>query len=69
MESRHKRNLNPTAPAYVAMALFGKRYGAQRGGSMDFWDTLSQYEKRTCMQLAIQIREAPMQEGEHRKTA
>jgi len=54
------RNLNPTAPAYVAMALFGDRYAAQRGGSMDFWDSLSDYEKRTCTHLAEQIKAAPM---------
>lgn len=60
------RNLNPTAPAYVAMALFGQRYSEQRGGSMDFWDTLSDYEKRTCIRLAEQVRAAPMPNGERK---
>ncbi len=47
MKERDRRNLNATAPAYVAMALYNKRYAAQNGGSMDFWDKLSAYEKRT----------------------
>jgi hypothetical protein len=57
------RNLSPTAPAYAAMALYGRRYAAQGGGSMDFWDTLSDYEKRTCIELAGQIKRAPMEES------
>jgi hypothetical protein len=59
---RNQRNIRPTAPAYAAMALWGKRYAAQRGGSMDFWDGLSDYEKRTCRELAKQIKEAPLDE-------
>ena len=57
------RNINPTAPAYAAMALWGKRYAAQSGGSMDFWDSLSPDEQRTCQELAKKIKEAPMEEG------
>ena len=57
-----QRNINPTAPALAAMALWNNRYAAQKGGSMDFWDSLSTYEKRTCTELAEQIRKAPMQE-------
>jgi hypothetical protein len=62
-----KRNISPIAPALVAMALWNNRYGAQRGGSMDFWDTLSDYEKRTCTELAEQIRKAPMAERTNRE--
>lgn len=61
-----KRNINPTAPALAAMALWNNRYAAQKGGSMDFWDSLSDYEKRTCTELAEQIRKAPMQEARSR---
>jgi hypothetical protein len=62
MKAADRRNLNPTAPAYVAMALWGRRYSQQNGGSMDFWDKLTEYEQRTCRELAKQIREAKMDE-------
>lgn len=62
MSEDQRRNLNPTAPAYAAMALFGYRYSKQKGGSMDFWDSLSDYDKRTCTELAELIRKAPMAE-------
>lgn len=60
--ARDRRNLNPTAPARVAMAMWGKRYSEQRGGSMDFWDTLTEGEQRTCREVAEKVREAPMEE-------
>ena len=43
------RNLNPIMPARVAMIIWGKEYSEQRGGSMDFWDSLDDYRKRTCV--------------------
>jgi hypothetical protein len=42
------RNLNPTPEARVAMIIWGAEYAAQRGGSMDFWDSLSADRKRRC---------------------
>lgn len=60
-----KRNLNPTAPAVVAMAIWGQRYAAQGGGSMEFWDKLSPGEQRTCIEIAERVREAPMPERAH----
>lgn len=66
MNKRDRRNLNPTAPACVAMAMWGKRYSEQRGGSMDFWDKLSQGEQQTCIDIAEKIKAAPMQEGHSR---
>lgn len=59
---RDKRNMKPTAPARVAMALYCDRYGAQRGGSMDFWDTLTEGEKHTCRAIAERVKECPMDE-------
>jgi hypothetical protein len=59
---RDKRNIKPTAPARVAMALYSERYAAQRGGSMDFWDTLTDCEKRTCRDIAERVKECPMDE-------
>lgn len=60
------RNIRPIAPALVAMSLYNKTYAAQRGGSMDFWDSLSPYQQRTCIELATQIRAASMQEDQSR---
>lgn len=53
-----RRNLNPTSEAIMAMALWGARYAAQRGGSMDFWDTLNPAEQKLCAELVERIREA-----------
>lgn len=38
---RYQRNLNPHAEARLAMAIWGHEYAhEQKGGSMDFWDSL-----------------------------
>lgn len=42
------RNLNPTLEARVAMIIYGRAYSEQRGGSMDFWDKLDDYNKNVC---------------------
>jgi hypothetical protein len=52
------RNLNPHAAARVAMTLYCDRYANQNGGSMDFWDSLTPGEKKTCADLATEIRKA-----------
>ena len=44
----HRRNLNPTPAARVAMIIWGKEYSEQRGGSMDVWDQLSLDRQRRC---------------------
>lgn len=48
MTPDQKRNLNPTPAARVAMIIWGKEYSEQRGGSMEFWDSLSDFRKRRC---------------------
>ncbi len=53
--ARAKRNLRPTPEAVAAMWLWGKRYSKQRGGSMDFWDGLSESEKRLARNCVEQI--------------
>ena len=52
------RNLNPHKEARAAMWLFSSRYAAQKGGSMDFWDSLSESDKRLCRELVDEILEA-----------
>jgi hypothetical protein len=46
--TRAIRNLNPTPAARVAMIIWGLEYSQQKGGSMDFWDTLSAHRQRLC---------------------
>lgn len=53
--SDQTRNLNPTAEAIAAMYLYGADYSRQRGGSMDYWDTLQESEKRVCRDLVNAI--------------
>lgn len=45
------RNLNPHKAAIVAMYIYHNEYAAQKGGSMDFWDGLTNYEKKVCFEL------------------
>lgn len=45
------RNLNPTIQARVAMIVYGERYSKQDGGSMDFWDSLSETDKKRCQHI------------------
>lgn len=40
-----RRNLNPTQEAKIAMIVWSDEYAAQKGGSMDFWDRLSDDRK------------------------
>ena len=52
-----RRNLNPTPEARVAMIIWGKEYSEQRGGSMDFWDSLDEGRKRRCKAAVQAVRE------------
>ncbi len=52
-----RRNLNPTAEAYIAMNLWSREYAhEQHGGSMDFWDNLSDWQRKHCRQLVERIK-------------
>lgn len=53
-----KRNLNPHAEAIAAMYLYGDEYAAQGGGSMDFWDKLSESRKNICRAFVVRILQA-----------
>lgn len=63
MKKRDRRNLNPTAPAIVAMYKWTDRYAEQNGGTMDFWDTLSEREHKFCIECAEKVQGATMTEG------
>lgn len=61
------RNLNPHAAARVAMALYSRRYAyEQKGGSMDFWDSLTPGEKRCCARIAKEVRASRPYTGRHK---
>lgn len=51
------RNLNPTPEARVAMIVWGREYAAQRGGSMDFWDSLDDERKARCLHVVDALKE------------
>jgi len=53
------RNLNPTPEAKFAMIVWGREYAHDfRGGSMDFWDQLSEPRKRKCRLIVQAVNEA-----------
>lgn len=61
---RAHRNLHPHAEARLAMALWSEEYAfKQKGGSMDFWDSLSQSRKRLCKDIVDGIFEAAKENG------
>lgn len=57
-EARHIRNQNPHKAAVAAMFLYGSEYSRQGGGSMDFWDSLSDSRKNLCREMVSKIENA-----------
>ena len=53
------RNLNPTKEGRIAQILWNKRYVDQRGGVMDFFDSLSIAEKKQCRRIAEELDNLP----------
>lgn len=52
---RDKRNRDPHKCAVAAMWLWGAEYAAQQGGSMDFWDSLTEHQRALCVRLVQDI--------------
>lgn len=48
-------DLDPTPEAIAAMALWADRYSKQRLGSMGFYNSLAESEKRTARDIAQRI--------------
>jgi hypothetical protein len=67
MNERDRRNLNPHKAARVALLLYGREYAAQNGGSMDFWDKLSEGRKQTCREELEKIEKAPKEPEKERE--
>ena len=61
-----RRNLDPHKPASAAMYMWGSRYAAQNGGSMDFWDSLTNREKELCRRLVDDIERAREEKHDER---
>jgi hypothetical protein len=57
MKKSDQRNLNPTAPALLAMWRWSEEYAAQRGGVMDFWDVQPEHRQRLCIEAAERVAE------------
>ena len=49
-QERTRRNVNPHKEALFAMYVWGRKYSQQSGGCMDFWDSLSNGDKRICVE-------------------
>ena len=63
------RNLNPTPEAKVAMIIWGAEYMNFKGGSMDFWDSLSDDRKLRCALVVTTLSdlEKPFQQPKQSK--
>jgi hypothetical protein len=55
MKKRDRENINPTPEAVMAMELWCENYGRQKGGSMDFWEGISEAGKRRCKDAVERI--------------
>ena len=53
--TNQNRNLNPTREAVIAMCMWPSEYAAQSGGSMDFWDKLSEARKKRCLLVVEEL--------------
>lgn len=61
---RNRRNLHPHAEARLAMAMWSHEYAyEQKGGSMDFWDSLSPARKRFCVSVVDEVLAANDENG------
>lgn len=57
-DQRIRRNINPHKAAVAAMYLWGERYAAQGGGSMDFWDGLRESDRDVARRCVRDIEKA-----------
>lgn len=60
MENQARRNLDPHREARLAMLVWGYEYAhKQSGGSMDFYDSLSDSRKRNLREWCDQLDKTP----------
>lgn len=60
------RNLDPHAEAQIAMLIWSDEYAfKQRGGSMDFWDSRTPFQKRQCVEIVDRILSSRRALAEH----
>lgn len=57
-------NFNAHAAARVAASIWSEEYAGQKGGMMDFWNTLPKWRKKIAAAQARAIRMARPYEGE-----
>ena len=58
-KERARRNQNPHKAARLGMFKWSASYARQRGGSMDFWDSLTENEKTLCREVVREIENSP----------
>lgn len=59
-KERAQRNLNPHKAARLAMVIWNEDYAfKQRGGVMDFWDSLPEGKKWTARRALKAINDCP----------
>lgn len=61
--SHGRDNLRPHAEARLAMAYWGEEYAAQKGGCMDFWDSLSPYRRELITRVLDETLKAMNENG------
>lgn len=59
------RNLHPHKEARLAMIVWGEEYARQMGGSMDFYDSLSDSRKEDLAKWLDEIEKAHHAAGGH----
>lgn len=59
MDARAHRNLHPHKAARYAMHFYSDRYAKQGGGSMDFWDSLTERERQECRERVADLLRFP----------
>ena len=56
---RTQRNLHPHREARLAMLVWHNEYAAQGGGSMDFYDALTESQKRNLREWCDELEGKP----------
>ncbi len=57
--NNQEHNFNPHKEAVIAMWIFGEEYADLGLGSMDYYNGLSDYNKKLCSRMLEDVEEAP----------
>lgn len=63
-QERAHRNQHPHAEARLAMWLWSHEYAhEQRGGSMDFWDSIGEQRQQRCIYIVDEVLKSHAENG------